>query len=236
MELILVRHGQPAWTDPDGRGRNDPELTDLGHQQARRAARRLADAEDLPGMGDIDRLFVSPAVRAQQTAAPISEALGLPIITHDWLLEVQNPPQWEGSPIEQIEAAFERIQNRPRSEWWEGHPGGEHFGEFHERIRDGLYRTLADLGITPAGERGLWDVEPVEADLDRIVMVAHGGTNGAIIANLLQVEPEPWEWLRFHNGHAAFSVLSTMAVAGHHIWALDQVGDATHLAVPDRSV
>jgi len=236
MELILVRHGQPAWSDPHGRGRNDPDLTELGHQQARRAARRLADAEDLPGLGDIDRLYASPAVRAQQTAAPIADALDLPIITLDWLWEVRNPPAWEGSPSEQIEAAFREMQDRPRERWWEGHPGGEHFGEFHQRIRHGLYGTLAELGITPSGERGLWDVEPTEPDLDRIVMVAHGGTNGAIIANLLQVEPEPWEWLRFRNGHAAFSVLATVAVAGHHIWALDQVGDATHLAVRDRSV
>lgn len=235
MELILVRHGQPAWSE-NGLGRNDPVLTELGHQQARRAARRLADAEELPGLGDFDRLFVSPATRSQQTAQPISEALGLPIITLDWLLEVQNPPQWEGSPIEQIEAAFQRIQHRPRDEWWNGHPGGENFGEFHERIRLGLYDMLEDIGITPSGERGLWDIDPPHEDLDRIVIVAHAGTNGAIIANLLQVEPEPWEWLRFRNGHAAFSVLNPVAVAGHHIWALDQVGDAAHLAVPDRSV
>ena len=75
MELILVRHGQPAWTTPDGKGRNDPGLTDLGHDQAKRAADRLADTEDLPGRGDVDRLFVSPAVRAQETAAPIAAAL-----------------------------------------------------------------------------------------------------------------------------------------------------------------
>ena len=40
MELILVRHGQPAWTTPDGKGRNDPGLTELGHAQAKEAAAR----------------------------------------------------------------------------------------------------------------------------------------------------------------------------------------------------
>ncbi|HRE03709.1 MAG TPA: histidine phosphatase family protein [Ilumatobacteraceae bacterium] len=235
MELILVRHGQPAWSDPDGFGRNDPELTELGRRQAELAARRLANSEELPGRGDIDRVFASPAVRAQQTAAPIAAALGLEIVTLDWLLEVQNPPEWEGSPMANIDAAFQTMYGQPRETWWAGHPGGENFASFHERIRAGITATLAELGITPSGERGLWDVAEIEAGLDRVVMVAHGGTNGAVVANLLQVEPEPWEWERFRNGHAAFSVLHSLPIAGHHIWSLDQVGDANHLPVADRT-
>ena len=235
MELILVRHGQPAWLHPDGTGSIDPQLTDLGRAQAALAARRLADSEDEPARGDIDHLFVSPTRRTQETAAPIAEALGLPIETLDWLEEVRSPPAWEGSPSEVIEEAFRTFQHRTREQWWEGQPGGEPLREFHDRISGGLRSTLAGIGVTPATEAGLWDVAPIEPDVDRVTIVAHGGTNGAIIATLLAIPPEPWEWDRFAIGHASFSVLTTLPVAGHHIWSLRTLGDGTHLPVDDRT-
>ena len=50
MELILVRHGQPAWDDGAGRNRNDPGLTARGHAQALAVATRLADHGDEPAI------------------------------------------------------------------------------------------------------------------------------------------------------------------------------------------
>lgn len=239
MELILVRHGQPAWTTPDGKGRNDPGLTELGHAQAKEAAARLADTEDLPGRGDVDRLYASPAVRAQETAAPIAEALQLPVETHDWLWELRNPEAWEGAPIEEIEQAFVDLIGSTREQWWEGHEGGESLRDFHQRVTTGLRGLLADLGITPADEPGLWDVDPSgtagDGSVDRIVAVAHGGTNSTIIAHLLGAAPEPWEWDRFSMGHASVALLALTPMAGHHIWSLRALGDANHLAVPDRT-
>jgi broad specificity phosphatase PhoE len=237
VELILVRHAQPAWVSPDGRNRNDPALTDLGLAQAQRVADRLADTEDLPGRGDVDRLFVSPARRAQETAAPIAAALDLPVTTHDWLVELKSPDTWEGAPIEEIEAAFSAFGRASRDEWWDGHPEGESLRAFHHRVTSGLRQLLAELGITPADQHGLWDLAGPAADgaVDRIVAVAHGGTNSAIIAHLLGAEPEPWEWDRFAMGHASVAVLATKSMAGHHIWSLRSLGDANHLAVPDRT-
>ena len=237
MELILVRHGQPAWASPEGAGRNDPGLTELGHAQARRAAERLADTEDLPCRGDVDRLYVSPAVRAQETAAPIAEALGLAPETHDWLWELRNPPAWEGVPIEEIERHFATLLAKDRDGWWEGHEGGESLRDFHVRITTGLRGLLADLGITPNAEPGLWDIAApaADGDPDRIVAVAHGGTNSTIIAHLLGAAPEPWEWDRFSMGHASVAVLTTTPMAGAHIWSLRALGDANHLAVDDRT-
>jgi probable phosphoglycerate mutase len=236
MELILVRHAQPAWVSPDGRNRNDPELTELGHGQAQRAATRLADTEDLPGRGDVDRLFASPAKRAQQTVAPIASALDLPVETHDWLVELKSPEAWDGAPIEQITAAFAALGPRSRDEWWEGHEGGESLRDFHERVTTGLRALLAVLGVVPADD-GLWDVTGPASDgeVDRIVAVAHGGTNSAIIAHLLGAPAEPWEWDRFAMGHASVAVLATTPMAGHHIWSLRSLGDANHLAVDDRT-
>lgn len=235
MELILVRHGQPAWVRPDGTGNNDPGLTDLGTAQARRAAARLADSEDVPGRGDVDRLFVSPTVRAQQTAAPIAEALDLHIETLDWLEEVRMPDSWEGSPRAAIEEAFAELQQRTRAEWWNGQEGGESLRDFHQRIGTGIQATLGEIGIRPADEDGMWDLTPTDPEIDRVVVVAHGGTNGAIIARLLGVPPEPWEWDRFSMGHASFALLVTVPVAGHHIWSLRGIGDGNHLPVDDRT-
>lgn len=237
MELILVRHGEPAWVSDDGRNRNDPELTERGHAQAERAAARLADTEDLPGRGDVDRLYVSPATRAQQTAAPIARELGLERETHDWLVELKSPGSWEGAPIEEVAAAFAALGARSREAWWDGHEGGETLRDFHLRVSTGLRALLGDLGIVPADEPGLWDVSGPAAtgSVDRVVAVAHGGTNSAIISYLLGAAPEPWEWDRFAMGHASVALLALTPMAGHHIWSLRSLGDAAHLAVADRT-
>ena len=76
--MILLRHGQSEFNllfsatrrDP---GLIDPQLTELGHGQARDAARKLQDQ-------GIERIIVSPYTRTLQTARPVAEALGLPLI------------------------------------------------------------------------------------------------------------------------------------------------------------
>lgn len=234
MELILVRHGEPAWSTPDGLGRNDPWLTERGTAQARLIAERMADHGVEPARGPLDRLLASPAVRAQETAAPIAEALALEPETLDWLWELRNPPEWEGAPIEAIQETFEMLRGGSRATWWEGIPGGENLADFHQRVTGGLRKTLGDLGAHPTDEPGLWAID--DDAPERVAAVAHGGTNSMIIAYLLGAEPEPWEWERFTMGHASVAVLSTSPVAGAHIWSLRALGDANHLPVDDRTL
>jgi broad specificity phosphatase PhoE len=235
MELILVRHGQPAWSTPEGLGRNDPGLTDLGHAQARLIADRIADRADEPALeGAVDHLLASPALRAQQTAAPIADALGQDAETLDWLLEIQLPADWEGRPIEDIQRDYQAMKDLSRDELWTGIAGGEAPVDFHRRITGGLRGLLAEHGIEPATEHGLWDVPADGAD-QRLVAVAHGGTNSMIIAHLLNVEPEPWEWDRFAMGHASVAVLRTIPMAGAHLWSLQALGDAAHLPLDTRT-
>lgn len=233
MELILVRHAQPAWVSDEGRNRNDPDLTERGRAQAERVARRLADTEDDPARGDVDLLVVSPAVRAQETAAPIATALGLRPEVHDWLVELRSPDDWDGRPIEDIREAFETMRASDRAAWRNGFPGGEDFTTFHRRVTEGIDGLLARFGIVPAAEPGLWEV-PDDAP-DRVVAVAHGGTNSSLVAHLLGVAAEPWEWLRFTMGHASVAVLETDPLAGAHLWSLRALGDANHLPLDDRT-
>lgn len=233
MELILVRHGQPAWSTPDGRGVNDPGLTPLGHAQAAAVAARLGDHGDAPAAGPVDRLFISPAVRAQETAAPIGPALGVAGETRGWLTELRSAPEWDGQPIEEVEARFIEIRGRSRAAMWDGIEGAEPFRDFHERVIGGVRSLLVELGITPAAEDGLWDVGP--AAPQRVVLVAHAGTNSTIIAHLLGIEPQPWELDRFAMGHASVAVLTTTDCAGAHLWSLRALGDANHLPLLDRT-
>ena len=233
MELILVRHGEPAWVTPEGLGRNDPELTPRGHAQAAAVAARLADHGEEPAPGPVDVLLRSPAVRARQTAAPIEAALGQVATEEAWLLEIGNPPAWEGAPIDDIDAAFREIRGRSLADMWDGIPGGEPIRDFHARVIDGLEAHLASLGVRRAEQPGLWDVASDAPD--RVVAVAHAGTNSTIIAHLLGLAPEPWEWDRFTMGHAAVAVVDTTPLAGAHLWSLRSLGDNTHLPLPDRT-
>ena len=69
MDLVLIRHGRPIRIEDAG-GPADPALTDLGHRQAQAMAASLSDER-------FDALYVSPMLRARQTANPLEETLGL---------------------------------------------------------------------------------------------------------------------------------------------------------------
>lgn len=91
MELYLIRHGQSqnnAWGDSEKRVA-DPTLTEAGHEQAKRVAAHVKNADQVgvdAGKGyGIDRLFCSAMLRTLQTTAPIADALGLTAeIWLDW--------------------------------------------------------------------------------------------------------------------------------------------------------
>jgi broad specificity phosphatase PhoE len=233
MELILVRHAEPAWATPEGLGRNDPGLTPQGREQAKAVAARLADPDDEPARGPVDLLVKSPAVRALETAEPIEAALGLQATPQEWLWEIGNPPEWEGAPIEQIEAAFARYKDGPFEAQWDGVPGSEPVREFHQRVIRGVRGFLADLGVVPSSTEGLWE-ESADAPT-RVVAVAHAGTNSTIIAHLIGIEPQPWEWDRFTMGHASVAVLRTSPRSGGRLWSLASLGDANHLPLDRRT-
>ena len=232
MELVLIRHGQPEWV-VDGHNRNDPALTARGRAQADRAAARIADPTEEPADGPVDHLLVSPARRARETAAPVAAALGLEAVVHDWLLELQMPDDWDDSPIEVVEQAFAAQRDWPRERWWDGLEGAESLRDFHDRIVTGAEAALAAMGVTPAAEPGLWDV--ADDAPGRVVAVAHGGTNSTLVAHLLGVEKEPWDWERFRMGHASVAVLQTTPLAGAAIWSLRGLGDAAHLPRDERT-
>lgn len=80
----LLRHGEVH--NPSGilYGRRPGFfLSDLGHQMARRVADTVAER-------DITQVWASPLERAQQTAQPTADALGLPVRTEPRVIESGN--------------------------------------------------------------------------------------------------------------------------------------------------
>ncbi len=87
----LLRHGEVF--NPDGilYGRLPGfRLSELGVRQAEASAAWLAQR-------DLVHLACSPLQRAQETAAPLAAATGLPVTTDDRLIEAGN--EFEGQPV-----------------------------------------------------------------------------------------------------------------------------------------
>ncbi|WP_420098958.1 histidine phosphatase family protein [Corynebacterium sp.] len=100
VRLLLLRHGQTAMSAAGVfSGRSDPSLTELGQDQARRAASYLASRQEA-GEG-IGRIICSPLERTRQTAAAAADALGLGVEYDDNLIETDFG-RWEGLTFDEV--------------------------------------------------------------------------------------------------------------------------------------
>lgn len=131
----LVRHGEVH--NPEGilYGRLPGfGLSEIGREQARRVAEHLAGA-------DVTALLVSPMQRAQETAVPIAEKLGLEVVTEDRLIEAANA--FEGMAVSVGDGALRRpeywplLRNPFRPSW------GEPYLEIAHRMLGTAHRARA---------------------------------------------------------------------------------------------
>jgi len=97
-EILLIRHGdrydyaigKDAWMQRCKASASlvasDPPLSALGHQQAHKLARQLSTT------GDLDAIYVSPYLRALQTAQPLAQATNLPLLVDFVAAEAHQRP------------------------------------------------------------------------------------------------------------------------------------------------
>ncbi|MEY4067969.1 MAG: hypothetical protein RLZZ332_305 [Actinomycetota bacterium] len=224
MHLTLIRHAEPEWVR-DGLSQDNPPLTARGHRQARRLADRL-EAEHF------DHVYVSPLLRARQTAAPILDAQRRGEVIEPWLEEIRSPI-WQGSPADKAEAAYREEKNRPAAERWHGLVGGEAVSDFTKRIHRGANEFLAERGIYRIEhELPVWHIEEPG---DRLAFIAHAGTNSVFICHLLGLAPTPWEWERFVIGHATVSRLEALRLGDGYTFSLTRLADNSHLESADHT-
>lgn len=133
--LFLLRHGQTGLSvDRRYSGRGDVPLTDLGLQQARAAAKRLAATGPIAEEGAGVPVLTSPLERAASTARAVAETTGGEVFARDGLVETDFG-QWEGLTFGE---AAERYAQLHRS--WLGDPevappDGESLAAVFERVR-----------------------------------------------------------------------------------------------------
>ena len=125
--VLLVRHGTTPTTGKvlPGRARG-LHLSDHGHEQARRAAERIAE------LGNVQAVYSSPLERARETAAPISRATRKPVRIERGLLECDFG-QWTGASLKRLmkKPEWSIVQRTPSSFRF---PDGESFLEMQSRI------------------------------------------------------------------------------------------------------
>lgn len=227
VEITLIRHAQPEWVK-DELNVDNPPLTDLGRRQALHVARAMADEY-------FDEIWVSPLVRAQQTATPLLEQRGLrpgSEITQEWLEEIRNPI-WHGTPREKADAAYREERSRPAALRWNGLENGEPVREFVDRIHRGATEFLGDRGIVAARhELPVWHIDDPDR---RILLIAHAGTNSVFIGHVLGLPPTPWEWERFVLGHGSISRLVSYELGDGHTFGCTKLSDVEHLPVDERT-
>ena len=156
MDLILIRHGLPVRSHES----SDPPLGDEGREQARRVAAALARER-------IDVVAASTMARAIQTAEPFAALAGLPVQTHEGVVEFDRDA---GSyvPMEELK--------RDDYEAWK---------RFVARGREPANIGAVQKAVVDTLE-GLIEANPGR----RVVVFCHGGVINVWTAHVLDMAPK----------------------------------------------
>lgn len=196
MHLFLVRHAQPVASVGDGAGA-DPALSDLGLEMAA----RIPSAMSRFG---ITRIISSPQQRAQQTAKPLSDALGLPVETDVRFAEYDyGLPDYV--PVEQLLAKDPTALAR----LLDGHlPDGVDADAFTSRVIEAKNELVAGAA------RG-----------ERVALFSHGGVMNVILGEALRTPILfPFRADYVSVSHVHYSSAGKASVQGvnniEHVWDL----------------
>lgn len=134
--LYLVRHAQSQGNTGEDLTTGDPDLTDVGREQARRIAERL-------GSQRIDVVYASPLRRTQETASAIADAAGLDVLPNADLREVvMGQADYDIRLLPADEQV--RIADRILSEGtWDAFPGSEGSAFARERAQAAMDEIIA---------------------------------------------------------------------------------------------
>jgi len=195
MDLLLVRHGLPERIE-GAEGPADPVLTPAGVDQAERLADWLAHEP-------IDHVMSSTLRRAQQTAAPLGERLGLDVELVHGLSEFDADAD-SYIPIEELRRTkdprfFALVEGR-----WD---------ELGSSVDPSAFADLVHTTIESVVERFAGQ---------RVAVVCHGGVINLYLGRILGVERHLW----FEPGYTSISRVAASR-AGHR--TIVSLNETAHL-------
>jgi glucosyl-3-phosphoglycerate phosphatase len=161
--VLLWRHGRTRWNvEHRFQGQADPPLDEVGRQQAVAAARMLVAYSPTA-------IVSSDLCRAVQTARPLAELVGLPVLL-DRRLRERSLGEWEGLTRDEV------VRRHPEqyARWLAGRDAPQRGSE-----------TRAELG-----ERAVAALAGAEGDT--IVLVTHSATAIALTGRLLGLPVTGW--------------------------------------------
>ncbi len=179
--ILLARHGESDWNrDRRWQGHADRPLTDLGREQARELAERLANTE-------LDAVYASDLERARETAAIVAERHRLPVEKLADLREV-DVGSWSGLTRAEAEERFPDAFRR----WTVGGEGWDD-GETYEQLSERVVGALSTIAERHPGAR--------------VLVVAHGGSIRAVHAAALGMDVHTYRRIQRVEPNATLSAV-----------------------------
>ena len=223
MLLYYIRHGDPIY-DPDS-------LTDLGHEQAKAVAKRLA-------LHGIDRVYSSTSHRAILTAKPLCNLLKKEPELLDWCHEDRahyylhvdcsdGTKKWALMDQETKKLFVSKEICRMGDLWYE-HPAFKNTN-FAEGMQVFAYKTdefLAELGYVRDEDGDYY--KAVRPNEERVALFAHWGAGGVILSHILGI-PYPQFATHFTMGHSCVSIIEFREVHGMVIPKAVSYSNDSHL-------
>lgn len=174
QQFLFVRHGETVGNlEKIAHGQTESPLNERGVRQAKITAAMLRDWDTV-----YHRVYTSPLSRAQHTGEHIAEALGLPIDTHDDLVE-GFLGDWEGityAELDQVGFARHSI----RDDNFRGHNG-----ESPNQLADRMANVLEEVRAQHPDEN--------------IIFVSHGAAIAHLLARLMDTTPAFGHQYLMHN-------------------------------------
>lgn len=212
--VILLRHGESTFNALGlYQGSSDESvLTEVGRKDARITGEFLQDIE-------FDAVYISSLKRAQETAQEIFTVMNvLPkaVFITDQLRE-NDLPAWEGLAFQYVREIFPEAY-----QIWKQRPH-----EFWMQV-DAETRFYPALNLYKRVQEFWQEVLPIHVG-KTVLVIAHGGTNRALIATALGISPEFYHCfqqsncgvsiLNFVDGTLASGKLEVMNFNHHLFWS-----------------
>jgi probable phosphoglycerate mutase len=198
VDLLLIRHGLPVRIEDAGRPA-DPELAPEGQRQAEALA-------DWYAADKIDCVYSSPLTRARETALPLAERQGVPVMIDDELAEFDRDAHFY-IPVEELRATKDpRWLDMIEGRW--GQDGEVDRFTFRRVVVEAVERLIAaNAGRT-------------------VAVVCHGGVINAYLSHILGLD----EVMFFEPYYTSISRVQAARTGQRQIGTINETGHLRGLA------